>query len=58
MNIHRHWIVSIFMSVNQAAGEFVIGVRRKTIVDEELGFRIQCLAVSFHQTMDLCLRRL
>src|SRR5271165_2824518 len=52
VNFHRHGIASKLVRVNQAAGEFVVGVRRQTIVYEERGFGIERFAVTLYQTVD------
>src|SRR5271169_3662972 len=53
MDVQGHRVTSEFVSIDQAAGQLVVGIGRKTIVDEELGFRIQRLSVAFHQAIDL-----
>src|SRR5580658_5018770 len=38
--------------VNQAAGELVVGVRRKPIIHEELGLGIKRFSIAFYQAID------
>jgi hypothetical protein len=53
MNVHRQGVVNELMSIDQAARKLVVGVSRKTIIDEELSFRIQRFTITFHQAVYL-----
>src|SRR5258708_4577293 len=57
MNIHGHWIMGELVSINQAAGEFVVGVGWQAVVHEELRLGIERLRVSLDELIDLCAGR-
>ena len=58
VNIHRHGIAGELVRVDQAAGELVVGVGGQPIIDEELGFRIECFRVTLDQAIDFRARGL
>ena len=58
MNVHCDGVVSELVSIDQAAGELVIGVGRKAIVHEEFGLRIEGLRVTFDEVVYFLASRL
>src|SRR5215469_7792131 len=54
VNLHRQRIVRKFVSIDQAAGKLVVSIGREPVVHEELGLRVQGLAIAFYQAVDFC----
>ena len=44
-------IMRELVSIDQAARQLVVGVGRKPVIDEELGFRIERFSVALHQAV-------
>ena len=58
MHAHGHRIACEFVSVNQPAGEFVVGVGRQAIINKKFRFGIKRCGIAFHQALHLRTRLL